>query len=52
MKEKFWLFLAWRLPRPLVMWTAIRLGVHATQGEYSSTIVPDLLFMDAIKRWR
>jgi len=49
--EKFWTAIAWRLPRRLVYWTAIRLGAAATTGPYSSQIVPDLLFMEALKRW-
>ena len=51
MKEKIWTFIAWHLPRKLVMWCAIRLGAYATQGKYGTTIVPELTFMDAIKRW-
>lgn len=43
---------AWVLPRRLVYWCAIRVGCNATQDEHSGQIVPDLLFMDAIKRWR
>lgn len=49
--EKFWEWLAWRLPKPLVMWAAVRLGAHATTGAYSDTVVPELTFMDALKRW-
>ena len=49
--ERFWLWMAHRMPRNLVYWCAIRLGAHATQGEYSTQIVPDLRFMDALKRW-
>lgn len=49
--EKFWLKLTWLMPRKLVYWCAIRLGANATQGEYSNQIVPELNFMDAIKRW-
>ena len=49
--EKFWKKLAWLLPRKLVMWAAIRLAAHATQGKYGTTIVPELSMMDAIKRW-
>ena len=48
MGEKFWMWLAWRLPRPLVMWAATRLIAHATQGPYSSTVVPELTFHGAI----
>ncbi len=51
MTEKIWIKLAWLLPRKLVMWAALRLVAHATQGEYGNTIVPELSAMDAIKRW-
>jgi hypothetical protein len=49
--ERFWLWLAHRLPRKLVMWCAVRVGAHATTGKHGSTIVPELSFMDALKRW-
>jgi len=51
MAERIWMWIAWRLPHTLVMWCTIRLGAHATQGEYSNQEVPALLFMDALKRW-
>jgi len=37
--ERFWMFLAWLLPRKLVMWATIRLIANATQDEYGSTWV-------------
>jgi len=40
------------LPRRVVMWCGYRIGAHATQGKYSDQSVPDLLFMDAMERWR
>jgi hypothetical protein len=49
--ERIWIWIAWRLPRSLVKWCAVRLGAHATQGRYSDQIVPDLTFVDALKRW-
>lgn len=49
--ERAWRWIAWRLPKELVKWAAIRLGCHATQGEYSNQDVPSLYFMDALKRW-
>lgn len=52
MIEKFWIWLAWQLPRPLVYWAAVRLGSHATQGKYSTQIVPELSMMDALARWK
>ncbi len=51
MTEKIWTWIAWHLPRGLVYWSAMMLGVNATTGEFGSQIVPDLTFMDAIKRW-
>ena len=50
-REKFVMWIAWKLPRYLVMWCAVRVVAHATQGEYGSTIVPELSAMDALKRW-
>lgn len=49
--EKFWQWIAWRLPRPLAMWCAVRVGAHATQGKWETQVVPELRFMDALKRW-
>ena len=51
MFEKLTIKLAWLMPRRLVMWCAIRVGAHATQGSYSNQEVPALTFMDALKRW-
>lgn len=50
-KEAFWMKLAWLLPKTLVKWAAVRLGAHATTGKYGNQIVPELGFMDALKRW-
>ena len=51
MAEKIWIWIAWRLPKKLVMWCGYRIGAFATQGRYGDTIVPELGFMDAMKRW-
>lgn len=51
MIEKLIITIVWLLPRKLVYWCAIRVGAHATQGEFSNQIVPELRFMDALKRW-
>lgn len=45
------MWVAWHLPRAIVYWCAIRVGCHATQGEWSGEDVPALLMMDALKRW-
>lgn len=40
-----------RLPRKLVYFCYIRVGVHATTGAYSNTVVPEISMMDALQRW-
>lgn len=49
--EKFYIWLAWRLPVRLVRWCAVRVVAHATTGRYSGTVVPSLTIMEAMKRW-
>lgn len=49
--EKLCIWVAWRLPKALVMWCALRVIAYATQGQYGNTVVPDLTAMDALKRW-
>lgn len=50
-KEDVTMWFAWRLPKYLVYWAAIRLIAHATTGKYSDQEVPALAAMDALKRW-
>lgn len=51
LKDEIYMWIVWKLPKRFVMWCAIRVGANATTGEYSNQIVPELHFMDAIKRW-
>jgi len=51
MSDKFWMWLAWRLPRRLAMWATVRVGAHATSGPWSSEQTPSLLMVDALARW-
>ena len=51
LSEKFWIAIAWRLPKSLVKWCGLRIGAHATGSEHGTTLVADLTFMDAMKRW-
>lgn len=50
-REKFWSWLAYRTPKPLVYWCGIRMVAHATTGQFSDQVVPELTAMDAVKRW-
>ncbi len=50
--EKLQMFVVWHLlPRKIVMWAAVRVAAHATQGQYENTVAPELTAMDALKRW-
>lgn len=51
LKERLLHFIAWILPRSLVMWAFIRVVSHATTGKWSHQVVPELKAMDALKRW-
>jgi hypothetical protein len=51
MTTKVAAWIAWRLPRKVVYWCAIRLMANATVGPYDSQIVPNLTAIDALKRW-
>jgi hypothetical protein len=52
MKEKFQMWLAWRLPRWLVYFATVRAIAHATGGQYSNTVVPDLRAIEVLNRWK
>ena len=52
MSERFWTWLAWHLPKPLVYWATIRCGVHATTGRWSHQEVPATTLPDMLQRWR
>ena len=52
MLDKLWMWIAWKLPRQLVMWCAVRLIAQATTGRYGHLLVPDLTALDALKRWQ
>lgn len=51
LKEKLLMAIAWRLPRALVYWCAVRVGSHATTGQWGNESPTTLLMMDALKRW-
>lgn len=51
MSDKLCLWIAFRLPRRIVYWAAVRLVSRATTGKFGGTIVPELTAMDALDRW-
>jgi hypothetical protein len=50
--EATWMKLAWAIPKRLAYWATIRVGVHATTGEHSDQVVPEMKFVDVLERWR
>ena len=49
--DKLLRWVAYRLPKRLVEWSTIRLIAHATSGQFSNTVVPELTAMEALIRW-
>lgn len=50
--DRFWMWLAWHLPRPLVYHAAARAAVNATTGRHSGAIVGDTTILEMLERWR
>jgi len=51
-KEKFYRWLAWKLPRDLIYWCTIRLFAHATTVGKGKTQTPDeVTIWQALERW-
>jgi len=53
--DKWWPCLAWKLPRRLVYWAAIRMWAHVTADEWggdTDTGTDSLPFSELIGRWR
>ena len=49
--ECFYQKVASMLPRAIIYWAMINVGVEVTTGKYENTVVPELTFMDALKRF-
>jgi hypothetical protein len=49
--DKVLRWIVWRMPRRMVMWAYVRVVAHATTGRHGDQIVPELLAMDALRRW-
>lgn len=44
-------WVAWRLPRRLAYWVAIRVAAHATAPPHSRAVVPGVTITDMLERW-
>lgn len=50
-KERFLMWIAFHLPRSVTYWAAINVGAHATTGAYENQVMPELTYVEALKRW-
>ena len=50
-KENFTMWVAWRLPRQLVYWCAVRLIAEAASSDDFMDDVPSLGAMEALELW-
>jgi len=50
-KERVSMWIAWHLPKYIVLWCAYRVAAHAVSGKWENEEVPSVTMMDAIARW-
>ena len=50
-KNRFWRWLANRMPKQLTYFCAMRVAAFATSGDWSDERVPELTAMTALDRW-
>lgn len=50
-RERVVMWVAWHLPRKLVMRAYCRVGAYATTGKWSSTVTTEITMMEALRRW-
>lgn len=51
MRERMLIWLAWKLPRRLVYWCAVRLLAAATVPPHGDQVVPELTGLLALTQW-
>ena len=50
-KECLYRWLAYRLPRGVVYYAAIRMWAHASTGQWSNVEAPGVTLQEALTRW-
>ena len=51
MNREFSKWLAWKLPKRVIMWCFYRVLAHATQGQYSTDSPTGMKWETIIDRW-
>lgn len=49
--EKFWQWLAWKLPRRLAYWACVRVMIFASSGKYGNQNPMTVSVSDIMSRW-
>lgn len=49
--DKLCMWIAWHLPKRVVMWAYYRIAAFATQGEWGNEHPDDVTIMTAVDRW-
>lgn len=49
--ENFQIWVSNCVPRWLAYWCTIRVGIHATTGEFSDQTVSEVTLSEILKRW-
>jgi hypothetical protein len=50
--DKMAMWVAWALPKRVVMWSYIRVVAHATTGPHGMTHPDEVTYSMALKRWK
>jgi len=50
-QDKAAMFVAWMLPRRVVLWAYVRVMAHATSGPYGTENVDSITYSTAYRRW-
>ena len=51
MFDKIYCWLAWKLPKNLVKWCAVRLMTNASVGKHSSMVMSEITCIQALQAW-
>jgi len=49
--DRFWMWLAWRLPKRLVYQCANRVGAHTSTGKLAHKPYPNITFFEVMETW-
>lgn len=49
--EKLAMWIAWKLPKEIVLWAVIRAFAHATTGKYGNTQPDSIGYKEVYDRW-